>query len=334
MAFEMIQYQMHPVFKKNHFYLQLAGLLSLLLFLYDPAVLAQSSCRFLIEDAADTSLLHTKKHEHSKLLLGKINTDQLSYIKFGVGLRKIKSIHDFAEAKYGETLGPQAVAFLQRHNLTELINDAGVVMRLKELDLFLQNQSKDSSPWKIRQLFSDHLGEVEVYRAMALTAGEVTAINQSGLLSAAQRSARLNNNEINEVKNELAHHSSGFSGSSNYISVTTYPTLAISVGKTFLKSESHKKLYLVKLKIPVLDLVDFDGDFKYQDHNLAVRINLSKVPVDRRLESFAVTHIPRQQIISITPVSKLKQLASTYSHLSKDESVWDELIFQMRSLFN
>lgn len=333
MAFEIVPHQMYQIFNRNKLYRKLAGA-GLLFFLYAPAATAQSRCQFLIKDAVDASLLHTKKREHSSLVLSKISTEQLSYIKFGIGLRKIRSIDDYAEAKYGEILGSQAITFLQRHNLIELITDAGVVMRLKELDLFLQNQRQDVSPWKIRQLFSDYLGEVEVYRAMALTEGEARAISKSGLLSAAQRAPRPKDNDVNEVKNELAHHSSGFSGSSDYISVTSYPTLAISVAKTFLKPESQKKLYLIKLKMPVIDLINFDGVFKNQDHNLALRINLSKVPVDYKLESFAITHIPPQHITSITQVSKLKQWASTYSHMSKDEGVWTDIINQLRSLLD
>ncbi len=53
---------------------------------------------------------------------------KLNYIKFGVGLKKINSLDDFAIARYGEKMGPEALQTLRSQNVEALIIDAGIVL--------------------------------------------------------------------------------------------------------------------------------------------------------------------------------------------------------------
>lgn len=274
-----------------------------------------------------------KKPTYTKILED-IGEGRLSYIKFGVGIQKIYSLEDFAIARYGEEIGPATIEFLKSKNLQELILDAGIVLYLEDFKNFLNNSDLNESAWIIRKKFSNALGSRIVYRSMALSYAELRSIQTNGIISAESRKKNDNSSEIKNIQSALAYHSAGFSSASEFISVTDYPTLAVAVGKTFLKNENEKKLYLFKLEIPKLDLIFFDTIYKYQDHNLAIRINLSKKPVDYHLESFVFQSIEPQQIKGVTQISKPRQWFSRFNHITKDENLFSELVNQFRFLFN
>ena len=278
-------------------------------------------------------LFFETKLESYQKTLNDIAGGQLSYIKFGVGLRKVNSLDDFAIARYGEKVGPEALEILRSQNAEALIIDAGIVLHLEEFKRFMSSYKSKVDVWVIRQNFSDYLGTRTVYRSMALSDNELKSVQTIGMISAKKRK-NLVESDVDSVQAALAYHSAGFSGFSDFISVTDYPTLAIAVGKSFLKNEPNKNLYLFKIEVPRLDLIYFDNLYKYQEHPLAIRINLSKKPIDYHLESFAFGEIPAKYIKKVTLVSKPKQWLSHFNHIGSDDSVIVDLVNSLRNLFN
>jgi hypothetical protein len=167
-------------------------------------------------------------------------------------------------------------------DLSELIVDPGIVMRLDNFEHFTENYLRQPphagdpeklSPMDLRNRFSTSLGSEITYRALALTPEQYESIKHSGIRSAFLRADKQNevlNNDLlqpyfskslNPFTSSMLTLLSnrirgGMAAWDPLISVTSYPEVAIAATKAYLQRNpaSSTRIYLFKLKVPKLDI--------------------------------------------------------------------------------
>ncbi|MBL7714352.1 MAG: hypothetical protein JNL01_02725 [Bdellovibrionales bacterium] len=214
-------------------------------------------------------------------------------------------------------------------NFRSLIVDPGIVLRMDEFVAFVQAQglTDSSDVWMVREKFSKHLGKKRVYRALALNPADVQAIEAHGILSSTFR----NNGEDDEYplieslfSMALGRIRQMAPDSDPYLSVTDYPDVALAATwpyrfsgkKNFLgitrAVENGKKVYLMTLDVPVLDLLEPGKNPDRPTHFLGLAIfepgnqllikngsDKKTYPFDHQVESFVMYSIDRSEIVSI-----------------------------------
>lgn len=206
-------------------------------------------------------LLNAGDHSHDELLDAVFAN--YSGEAFGdEGWRKITGGWSTPEenTSYGE--------FRERYpHLAQLSLDPGFVTHLTDfIELAQQGELTTLDYQSTRQELKEKLGDVTVWRGMALTEEELEKVKQEGILSLLGR-------EVNESGQPLAQfeasaltawpshaiesHFHNSHDTSPFISVSSSKELALTMGHQFGKLSDDRKLYLLKIKMPKIDLVDY-----------------------------------------------------------------------------
>lgn len=181
--------------------------------------------------------------------------------------------------------------------LVQLSLDPGFMNHLSEfMEMFEKEDFTSMNYMEVRNLFKEKLGTKEVYRGMTLSEEEARAMKSSGVISSLGR--YIKNSEIAaqdefeakiisiRTKDSLEHHFYGGASNSAFISVSSEEGLAATLGQSFGKKGDGKKPYLVKIKIPIIELI-------YQEHGHKV---------DSDTESFVFWKIDPEEILEIKEV--------------------------------
>lgn len=235
------------------------------------------------------------------------------------GLKKtaeqIESFNLYANNFYGPIRGRIVVNELNLlgRNFEQLCVDPGIVNNLHTFALFvLNNRSLKNDPWKARQAFSDSLGSVRVYRAIAVpNETQAADLKAQGSVSEEVRSPRqpkqhfkyiFNEGKSNKIENSIpggsmneffveqiqGNESVNIGYAQRLISTSYYPELSTAVAYGFKKQKSDK-IALLTLSIPKLDLI-------YPNHRFGLLTNYPDLLV-MRLRSKQLIYSPSRELV-------------------------------------
>jgi len=177
----------------------------------------------------------------------------------------------------------------------QLSLDPGFMTHLPEFMEMLEKGEVKSTDFEgARNELKEKLGYKTLYRGTMLTEEELQSIKETGLISPLPLQIK----EAEEPKDQfeakvlsvsihdsIEKHFHGENRSTPFLSVSAYEDVAIAVGRHFGKREEGRKFYLLKLKIPVIDIISYKDygvktPYKLQeaierspDHSLVVNVD-------------------------------------------------------------
>ena len=187
------------------------------------------------------------------------------------------------------------------NRFSSLAHHPEVAMRMDAFIEFVNKHGHRLSPQKALTRFRASLGEVALYRAMALSQNGLEDVLHHGI----QPSERLSNTNkhISDIVEERIN--SIHLDSSPLISVSYHKEVALAATKPYLSDE--KELYLFKIQIPRWKLLWIDEDWieRPPDTPRSVSLFWTSKPIsesvihyfDEYYESFVFTDIRASQII-------------------------------------
>jgi hypothetical protein len=180
---------------------------------------------------------------------------------------------------------------------------------------------RDLDPFNVRKAFSDKLGVTTIYRALALSSEELEKIKSKGMDSSFIRATQNDENHFRNPQEPKPHFSipqvgqidkrpwlhllerriHGWNpGRDPFLSVTKNPDVAVYVAgryttNTMGKIDPSKGVYLFKLNIPALDIIEGRPSYTNPHHPFAV----SGIVYHPDVESFTTYHVAPSQIEEI-----------------------------------
>ena len=191
------------------------------------------------------------------------------------------------DAKRGER-GKKTLSVLRSlgKDYATLITDPGIHLRIDDFASFVSKSPKlvGTTPWFARQAYASHLGNVTVYRALALTPAEFLRVLREGMKSSLMRNRRplfSSGHQPTSLSEEIRYQLQGpkqsgpwgprmprkpdpYKALNPVLSVTGHPEIAIFVAlkalyRGFYPHEEQPEIYLFKIDVPELDIV-YQGD--------------------------------------------------------------------------
>ncbi|MFZ1301043.1 MAG: hypothetical protein WAQ27_00455 [Candidatus Microsaccharimonas sp.] len=206
----------------------------------------------------------------------------------------------------------------------QLSLDPGFMTHLPTfMDLLDKGEITATTYQEVREQFKDKLGNKTVWRGTMLTDEEFAKVQSEGLSSPLSRVVKVSDQPKDQFEASalsawpaytVEKHFHGEHWASPLLSVSDYPNVAISVGRHFGDKAADKKFYLLKLDIPVIDLISYtDHAYKtpsmlrqLQDRNADFTINVAvndeetSHKWDESVESFVSWKIDAAEILEIT----------------------------------
>ncbi|NTV41187.1 MAG: hypothetical protein HGA61_02845 [Candidatus Moranbacteria bacterium] len=204
-------------------------------------------------------------------------------------------------------------------NFVQLSLDAGFITHLPEFFQCAQNGELENLDYEaVRDLLKEKLGDKIAWRGMMLSIDELEDIKRNGIMSPFTKylgqadhpkeefSAKILSTNIHEL---IERHFHGENWISPFISVSEEKNIAISVGRHFGQKGRDKKFYLLKLKVPEIDLISYaEHGVKKPSKLQALKSNLSisvdgdesKHEWDKSVESYLFWKINPEEILEIT----------------------------------
>lgn len=184
--------------------------------------------------------------------------------------------------------------------LEQLILDPGFMNHLSDfMELAKEQDFSKHSAQEVRDFMKNFLGTKEVYRGMTLTQCQAEKMKVDGILASIPRGIDNSNKFIEKVFEAVTlsvslrdmnyYHFNAGADNSTLISVSERKVLAASLGKEFGNHGDGKKTYLVKMNIPVIDLMYWHND--------------APGGMSKEIESFVFWKINPEEIISIEEVT-------------------------------
>lgn len=186
-------------------------------------------------------------------------------------------------------------------HLKQLTLDPGFMNHLPEFMEMVKKQAITSlSAIEVRQILKETLGVQEVYRGMMLTEAQMEEMKHVGILAAIPRAMEHSEHPVDKefevcaltinTKDMNYYHFNAGASASTMMSVSSMKEVATSAGKEFGRyDEKNKKHYLMKLNIPVIDLL------YWEENSMNQRVTKEK-------ESFVFWKINPEEIMEIEEV--------------------------------
>jgi hypothetical protein len=137
----------------------------------------------------------------------------------------------------------------------ELLSDPGFVTHGREFIRFVRECGAPCAkmkPWDLREKFSERLGTTRRYRAIAIQKTELEKIKAEGF-EARGLTAKKRGFLSTPMSEQLFEHVAHGSGSSQFISFSSHPEIAIAVARGFVKKN---RIFLFEISIPKIDVVE------------------------------------------------------------------------------
>lgn len=208
-----------------------------------------------------------------------------------------------------------------------LAADPGVALRAGRFVDFARGfDYKAYSPWELREKFKEHLGRRTVYRALVLEKGAEAAVIAGGMEAPGTAQSGTAPSTFNLFREMGDHMLVLGPRKDRLVSVTEDPGLALSVAYNYASPRyanndvllGKKDLYLFKLAVPELDLVDPHANYGYLLGDPGSRrvgyFDLDgksvETTLDGRLESVVYGGIQADEIESVVRVTADDLVAS------------------------
>lgn len=161
----------------------------------------------------------------------------------------------------------------ENEKFLQLALNPGFIAHLKEFSDFKETCDINSMNYlELRNKFKEYLGYKEVWHGLFLTAGEAERVKKEGLKSRFLRMTNENEEQITKRDGSLTNYLEGGVLSSNFnsliekhfhigntisplISVSAHEDVAIAVSKKGRQNSEKSNFYLLKLKVPEIDLI-------------------------------------------------------------------------------
>lgn len=157
-------------------------------------------------------------------------------------------------------------------HLAQLSLDPGFISYLDDFMLMAERGEVDVSDFrKVRQEFSEKLGEVTVWRGMSLTDDEMLQVKSNGIMSSLGLQTSMSEHPVEQFEamalttwpnHAIEDHFSNSHPASPFISVSRHKEIATAVGRSYSRMNDGKKFYLFQIKMPKINLID------YTDHGI------------------------------------------------------------------
>ncbi len=197
--------------------------------------------------------------------------------------------------------------------------DSGFVTHLPEFMSFIQAVNFDLQDVSVvRENFKNHLGYRDMWRGVMLTDEEYATTLQYGYLSdfpklsserdhlASQFEANVLSTRVDEL---IEVHFHGENNFSPFISITANKDIAIAVGRHFGNKRDGRKFYLLKLKVPEIDIIHYTDHAVRKPAKLQSLVSKLSVSVDSRAshhdwdrdaESYVYWKLDKKDIVDVS----------------------------------
>jgi len=202
--------------------------------------------------------------------------------------------------------------------------DSGFMTHLPEfMDMIEQGEIKSTGPIAAREELKEKLGYKIMWRGTMLADDELESVKNTGLMSPLSMIVKSSNNPEEQFEgialstyanDATERHFHGEHRSTPLISVSGYKDVAIAVGRHFGDKSPEKKFYLLKLGVPVIDLISYKEHAirtpaklkSIKDYNPEYSLSISlddkkaEYKWDEEVESYMFWKINPEEIIEIT----------------------------------
>ncbi len=215
-------------------------------------------------------------------------------------------------------------------SLAKLSFDPGFMTHLPEfMEMAAKGEVPTDDPPAAREALKLKLGNKTMWRGTMLTDDELEEIKNGGNLSPLASYISLSYQSLDEFEAKalstfpsyiIDTHFHGENRYTPFLSVSSYPDLAIAVGRHFGKKDGNRKFYLFKLNVPEIELVTYTDHAFRMPSKLRSRLDFNpdfgiRVAVDDResnyrwdddVESYLFWKIDPSEIVEITQPSVKK----------------------------
>ena len=149
----------------------------------------------------------------------------------------------------------------------QLSLDAGCMTHLPEfMEMLGKGEIKSADFQGARNELKEKLGYKTLYRGTMLSDEELQSLKETGLMSPLSQQIKDAEDPKGQfeaqalsasIHDAIERHFHGENNNTPYVSVSAHEDVAVAVGRHFGKKGDGRKFYLLKLKMPVIDIISY-----------------------------------------------------------------------------